>query len=77
MKPYFLAYCIIFIKVIILYFLLLYTIYHTCWLCYQGRFIVILVLGPGNIYLAIKVAQGFGYLAFRTVGAAESLHSML
>ena len=46
-------------------------------MCCQGRFGVILVLGPANIYLAIRVAQGFGYLAFKTVGAAESLHSTL
>lgn len=40
------------------------------------RFGAIIGLGPPNIYFAIKVAQGFGYLAFRTVGAAESIHRM-
>ena len=34
-----------------------------------------LLLGPANIYFGIKVAQGFGYLAFKTIGAAEELHS--
>ena len=42
---------------------------------YQVRFGAILVLGPANIYLAIRVARDFGYLAFRTVGAAEAIHS--
>ena len=43
----------------------------------QVRFSVILCLGPANIYFCIKVAQGFGYLAFKTIGASEELHSML
>lgn len=40
------------------------------------RFGAIIALGPPNIYFAVKVAQGFGYLAFKTVGAAESIHRM-
>jgi len=40
------------------------------------RFAAILCLGPANIYYGIKVAQGFGYLAFKTIGASEELHSM-
>ncbi|XP_015753758.1 PREDICTED: uncharacterized protein LOC107333455 [Acropora digitifera] len=42
----------------------------------QGRFGAIICLGPPNIYFAIKVAQDFGYLAFRTVGASEAIHRM-
>ena len=89
MKPYFLAYSIIFIiiingiynnnryiKIIIDTFIVIYHNYRSCCLCCQGRFGVMLFLGPPNIYFAIRVAQGFGYLAFKTVGAAESLHSM-
>lgn len=41
-----------------------------------GRFGAIICLGPPNIYFAIKVAQDFGYLAFRTVGASEGIHRM-
>lgn len=41
-----------------------------------GRFGAILGLGPPNIYLAFRVARDFGYLAFKTVGAAESIHRM-
>ncbi|KAK2571527.1 hypothetical protein P5673_004133 [Acropora cervicornis] len=41
-----------------------------------GRFGAIICLGPPNIYFAIKVAQDFGYLAFRTVGASEAIHRM-
>lgn len=57
-------------------FIICHIPYHSCCLCCQGRFGVMLCLGPANIYFAIRVAQGFGYLAFKTVGAAESLHSM-
>ncbi|KAL9959551.1 hypothetical protein ACROYT_G032882 [Oculina patagonica] len=41
-----------------------------------ARFGVMICLGPANIYYGIKVAQDFGYLAFKTVGAAEELHKM-
>jgi len=40
------------------------------------RFAAILLLGTLNIYFVIKVAKGFGYLAFKTIGASEQLHSM-
>lgn len=86
MKPYFLAYSIIFIIIIngiynnnrhnCYWYFYCHIPYHSCCLCCQGRFGVMLCLGPANIYFAIRVAQGFGYLAFKTVGAAESLHSM-
>ena len=37
---------------------------------------MIVALGPPNIYFGIMVARDFGYLAFKTVGAAMELHSM-
>ncbi|XP_020625617.1 uncharacterized protein LOC110063004 [Orbicella faveolata] len=40
------------------------------------RFAAIVFLGSINIYFVIKVAQGFGYLAFKTIGASEELHKM-
>lgn len=40
------------------------------------RFGAILVLGPPNIYYGFRVARDFGFLAFKVVGASESLHRM-
>ncbi|KAJ7331212.1 hypothetical protein OS493_019994 [Desmophyllum pertusum] len=40
------------------------------------RLVAMVLLGFPNMYFGIKVAQGFGYLAFKTVGAAEELHRM-
>ncbi|CAH3112548.1 unnamed protein product [Pocillopora meandrina] len=41
-----------------------------------ARFGAILVLGPPNIYFGFRVALDFGFLAFKVVGASESLHRM-
>ena len=42
----------------------------------QGRFGAIIGLGLPNIYFAWRVARDFGYLAFKTVGAAVNIHRM-
>lgn len=41
-----------------------------------ARFGAIIALGIPNIYFGIKVARDFGFLAFKVVGASESLHRM-
>ncbi|XP_068758727.1 uncharacterized protein [Montipora capricornis] len=41
-----------------------------------GRFGAIIGLGLPNIYFAWRVARDFGYLAFKTVGAAVNIHRM-
>ncbi|XP_032240747.1 uncharacterized protein LOC5515196 isoform X2 [Nematostella vectensis] len=41
-----------------------------------ARFGLLVFFGPSNVYYGYKVVKGFGYLEFKTVGAAVSLQKM-